>query len=107
MQAFGSFLRVAGWLFTLGPIILVAVLLLAFAGGARPTEVQFAHGVLAIIYAVVVLPAGLIALVSGYVIQWSTTARKSRGLPEVSAAVSHDPLDPLICSGIRRPERKW
>lgn len=77
MQSFGSFLRVAGWLFTLGPIVLIAILLLAFVGGARPTELQFAQGILAIIYAVVVLPAGLIALVAGYVIRWSTAQSKT------------------------------
>lgn len=100
MQTFGSILRGAGWIFTLGSVVLVAVLLLAFFGGARPTEAQFVQGVLAIIIAVGVLPAGLIALVAGYVIRWSSTDRKSRGrTTEVSAAISQDPLDPTYMLG--------
>jgi hypothetical protein len=90
MQAFGSFLRIAGWLFTLGPIVLIAVLMLAFIGGARPSEVQFAQGLIAIVTAALVLPAGLIALVAGYLIKWLSADGRSRA----SAAGPHDPLDP-------------
>jgi hypothetical protein len=56
-----------------GPLAVLAFVGMFMAGGGRPTEVQFAQGILTVIYSAMGLVVGLAALVIGYVIKWSTT----------------------------------
>jgi hypothetical protein len=72
MQNFGSTLCKVGWIVTLGSVAAFAVVLLPFMHTTQLTGAQIVEGIILVVLAVLVLPAGLIALLTGYVIRWSS-----------------------------------